>query len=48
MPTLSRIVDEYKPLSPGKSVATLKIPPLPDDAMDALIAAMGNMEAGGA
>ena len=30
--------------SPGGSVATLRIPPLPDDAMDALIGAMGTPE----
>ena len=37
---LRRIVDA----SPGGSVATLHVPPLPDDAMDALINAMGTPE----
>ena len=38
--TLQKIVDN----SPGGSVASLRVPPLPDDAMDCLIAAMGTPE----
>ena len=37
---LMRVVED----SPGHSAASLRVPPLPDDAMDALINAMGTPE----
>ena len=42
-----RMLRQVVKASPGNSVATLRIPPLPDDAMDALINAMGTPEVGG-